>query len=67
MKKEKIKFYDKDIETIKNSLVDAITIIAVFLISFWVGYIAGINEGTKEGASEEMSNMPMVSMYENEL
>lgn len=37
-----IKYYDKDIERKRVSIVEALTVIIVFLISFWVGYVTGV-------------------------
>lgn len=58
-----IKYYDKDIERKKVSIVEALTIIIVFLISFWVGYVTGVQE--ERSTNEKVSNMSIFSMYEN--
>lgn len=58
-----IKYYDKDIERKRVSIVETLTVIIVFLISFWVGYVTGVQE--ERSTNEKVSNMPIFSMYEN--
>lgn len=58
-----IKYYDKDIERKRVSIVEALTVIIVFLISFWVGYVTGVQE--ERSTNEKVSNMSIFSMYEN--
>lgn len=58
-----IKYYDKDIERKRVSIVEALTVIIVFLISFWVGYVIGVQE--ERSTNEKVSNMSIFSMYEN--
>lgn len=58
-----IKYYDKDIERKRVSIVEALTLIIVFLISFWVGYVTGVQE--ERSTNEKVSNMSIFSMYEN--
>lgn len=45
--KEKMKYYDKEIERRKASLIEAFTVIIVFLVSFTFGYIVGAQEVSK--------------------
>lgn len=56
-----IKYYDKDIERKRVSIVEALTVIIVFLISFLFGYLIGIEE---RGNYENVSNMSLVCMHE---
>lgn len=58
-----IKYYDKDIERKRVSIVETLTVIIVFLISFWVGYVTGVQE--ERSTNEKVSNMSIFSMYEN--
>ena len=57
-----VKIYDKEINKQSNAIIEAITVIIIFLISFWAGYIVGESE---EKNGTQMSNVQMVSVSEN--